>query len=212
MVMQRDVLMRMIQRVADAFLRIVAGKALQDPQQALLEIEDLVADAMGTHPTFVMGQGDAAVEMLQPALAAQIGRLLLLHGEGAESIDRDPTRGRSMGLRALELALERPGPDFSALARDVLREHLDVLTRTFPAPRLAADCMAAHRVSVERGDWADAEDWLFWALDLEATPARVDEGRAYFARLADVSDEELEAGGLRRAEIEESLEELEQHG
>lgn len=205
MVMQRDFLMRMIHRLTEAFLRIVAGKALQDPQQALHEIEDLVADAMGSHPQFVLGQGNEAIDTLQPALAAQVGRLLLLHAQLCDELGHDSARSRAMGFRALQIALKRPEADFSTIAAVQLREHFETLGQVADAPTLALTCLQAHAVHRQRGQFADAEDFLFFALELDAeNPGVAITGKTFYDQLEAASDTELLEGGLDPEEVAES--------
>lgn len=210
MALHRDFLMRMIEKLAAAFFRIAAGKAHEAPEQALIDIEDLLAEALGTSRDFALGLGPAAIDTVEPALAAELARLLLLHtkiSEGLGQPDR-ARRSRQMGFRALERALERPSTEFARLAAAQLREHLDALTVHLPAPELARACMGAHRTAAEAKMWGDAEDWLFFALELESDAERLKAGLAFYTRLQALNADELEAGGLTREELAESASEL----
>lgn len=209
--LQRDFLMRMLERLADAFFRIAAGKATEDPEQSLFEIEDLLAEALGTSREYALGLGPAAMDTVEPALASELSRLLLLHGRLSDQAGRPDraTRARRMGLRAIERALERPSTDFAKLAAGQLREHLDDLVPLMTPEALAALCMAAHRASVHARAWAEAENWAFFALEVER-PAHVAEVHAFYVQLLELSDEELEAGGLTRIEVEESHREIDE--
>lgn len=214
MVLHRDFMMRMIEQLAAAFFRILAGKSSESPEQAQLEIEDLLADVLGTSREFALGQGPAAIDTVGPALAAQLGRLLLLHGDLSEEIEQPARarRAREMGFRALERALEQPGTEFAQLAAEQLREHFEVLAGVASREALVDACIGAHLVGVESRAWDDAEDWLFFALDLGAREQDVVRGREFYARLAALPQAELEAGGLTNREVADGAGELSRYG
>jgi hypothetical protein len=61
----------------------------------------------------------------------------------------------------------------------------------------------------QTGAYARAENVLFDLLDTNEDPQRIaDTGAAFFTRLMDLSDSELEAGGLSRDEVQAGLEDL----
>lgn len=211
MVLQRDFLMRQIAQLAEAFINIVAGKGQEAPEEARTEIDDLVADVLGTSPHFVLGQGAAAMEMLDPALAAEVSRLLLLHAELSDELQDDSKaeKARKMAFEGLRVALDRPTAGFATLAAEQLRDHYRALEPVVERAALIETFMAAFRTAAHHHDWDDAEDWLFFALQAEPTEARLHEGLEFYQRLEALSDKELSEGGLSRAEVRESAAELE---
>jgi hypothetical protein len=209
--MQRDFLMRMIAKLSQAFFRIVAGKSVDDPEQAIVEIEDLLSEALQSPREFVLGQGPAAIETLEASLAAEVARLLMLHGDISERLgDRAKARrARIMGLHALKRAMDRPDAEFAKMASTVLRDGIDVITRISLQTDMADTCMAAHQVARAHGQWDDAEDWLFWALELESDGERVAAGEDFYEFLGTLDEETLAEGGLSESEIEDGRRELE---
>ncbi len=210
MALHRDFLMRMIEQLSAAFFRIVAGQGTDAPEQALIDIEDLLAGALGSSRDFALGLGPAAIDTVEPPLAAELARLLLLHAQLSEELGQGDRaqRARRMGFRAIERALERPGTEFARLAAAQLREHIDSLAPRVGAEPLGRACLGAHQTAVEVRQWSDAEDWLFFALESAATPQSLATGHAFYQRLLAMSDVELAAGGLSRDEVVESSLEL----
>lgn len=210
MPLQRDFLMRMIERFAAAFFQIVAGKKTDAPEQAQLDIEDLLAEALGTSRDFALGLGPAAIDTVEPALAGELARLLLLHAEISDGLGQPSraARARRMGFRAIERALDRPGTEFATLGASQLRTHFDAIAAVIAESSLHAACVNSHRAAEARRDWADAEDWLFFALDLRSDEDLIAQGRAFYDRLAALPPEDLESGGLTHVEVSESLAEL----
>lgn len=214
MVLHRDFMMRMIRKLSQAFFRIVAGKSVEDPEQSILEIEDLISEALGTPREFVLGQGPAAIETLPASLAAEVGRLLMLHGNLSEELgdEAKALRARRMGFHSLRRAMERPDADFATMASEQFREAIDAISSVTPADPLAEACMLGHQVARADERWDDAEDWLFWALEVKPGEEQLTAGREFFEFLRTLDEEALEEGGLAADDIDDAIRELETYG
>ena len=213
MALHRDFLMRMIEKLAAAFFQIVAGKVTDAPEQVLIDIEDLLAEALGTSRDFALGLGPEAIDNVEPGLAAELARLLLLHATIASQlgqVDR-ARRARTMGFRAIERAFDRPTTQFAQLAAAQLREHVDAILADITPDRAAAAFMLAHETAVAAHEWGEAEDWLFFALDAASTAQRISIGRTFYARLLALGADDLEAGGLTREEVTQGVAELDRY-
>ncbi len=206
MVLHRDFLMRAIQRLADVFFRIATKNEVETPEEARDEIEQALGEMLGVEKRFVMGQGPAAMESLDTALAAETCRLLFLHAKLCEEDGLDPTNSATLAAAALERAFGRPYTERTSLAAEQLEEHRDPLLHVVGDEAVASLAMGAFRWCEWKKAWAEAEDWLFLAVELE--PVHRVEGVAFYRRLLEMDDDDLEAGDLPRAEVEDSLTEL----
>ena len=208
MALHRDFMMRMLEKLSAAFFRMVAGKTDEAPEQVLLEIEELVAETLNTSPQFALA-GPAAIETVHPSLAAELARLLLLHGRLSEKLGRADRalRARTMAVRAIQRALERPNAGFATVAVQQMREHRDLVVELFEPAQWGALCMNAHQWAIGNESWTEAEDWAFFAV--EADPSHEVAVRTFFQDLLDQPDDVIEAGGLTRAEVLQSLADLE---
>lgn len=204
MPLHRDYLMRTIQRLADAFFRILAGKAVEQPEEARDEIEQALSEVLGVAARYVMGQGPAAMDTLDEPVAAEVGRLLLLHAKTSERVGDSASmhRASAMALAALNRALDPPYSDRTELAAEQLSQHLDPLRTLLGEDRVSTACLKAFEWQEAQKQWAEAENWLFRALDL--SDAHRERALAFYDRLLSLDDATLVAGGLPRKEVEES--------
>lgn len=212
MALTQDFLMRMLEKLAAAFFRILAGRESEDPEQAQIDIENLLAEALGTSRAFVLGLGPAAIDTVEPPLAAQLARLLCLHATLSERLNNPDRAARAwrMGFRGVERALTRPGTDFATIGAATLREHLAAFEPVILTEPLAEACVAAHEHAFKLRQWADAEDWIFFAMELAPqNSAFRATARQFYVALLDLTAEQLEAGNLTHAEVHAALDALE---
>jgi hypothetical protein len=137
-------------------------------------------------------------------------RLALLAALVREQADRDAEQGdadeAAIGrLKALQIFLtvlveEGASSDFAARAIDPLLE----LLAAYELPREVKELL--WRYAEQLGDFARAEDWLFALLDED--PGALEQGIAFYERLARLDDDELARGNLPRAEVAASHAEL----
>ena len=126
--------------------------------------------------------------------------------EGASPEDATVLRLRS---RALDLMLES---GLSGLGEEDIAARVERLMRAVPAETLRSETwQRLFRYRFEIGDFAKAEDALFsWLASGEAggRESARDAGRSFYRSLAELTDEQLEAGGLPREELAEGLQAL----
>lgn len=117
----------------------------------------------------------------------------------------DPGTARECWLKSLQVALGaalQGGGDLPEYAPSVA-ELLQQLGPEPLPPRTEAALVLYHE---RRGEFSRAEDALFRFLDVtNNAPGACDVGRAFYQRLAVLSDEALVLGGLSRGEVAEGL-------
>lgn len=201
---QRDYILRLIEQLA----RVVAALITQRREAAPEAIEVTLADAANG----LLGLGLADLELLS---LTEWRRLLRPHGTldaertvvAATLLDElaitraeqgEARRADRLAARALALLLD-VAPQPPTGCDDDLNERIERLARTLhPLPRDVVAPLLEHYE--RRSAWGRAEDTLFeWrAFDSEAAQQA---GAAFYARLAQLSDEQLERGGMTRAEL-----------
>lgn len=206
MVLHRDFLMRSIERLVAVFLRVATQKDISEPEELQDEIEEAIGEVLGVAGPFALAQGPQAIETLEPAVAAEVARLLFVHARLSEKSGRDVRVAAELAVVALRRGLDPPFGEWTELAAEQLLEHADGLETLFGATNVSELFMAAFRWRSSQRDYAEAENWLFAAAERE--PRHAAEGVAFYESALELMDHELERGGLPRDEVEESLHEL----
>jgi hypothetical protein len=209
---ERDYIMRMIQMLVQALLRILLFKKRKDYPEALNEIQKASKTLIGVELDVIRRLTDVQIiELLTLVkdfgspkcylagmLLKEEAEILELQGKTAESID---ARVKSLSLLT-EAAIEKGTPLDSdyASAVDVLAGKLNEVD--LPV-HIRKKLFGYYELVREFGK---AEDALFEILKKE--PSFVEEGILFYERLEKKSDKELTEGNFTRKEIEEGLTKL----
>ena len=209
---ERDYIMRMIQMLVEALLRIFFFKEKKDYPKALNEIQNASKTLIGVEIDVIRRLSD--VQMidlltmvkyfgsmkcyLAGVLLKEEGEIFELQEKSAESID---ARTKSLSLLT-EAALGKGALLTSehASAADAVAEKLD--RATLPVhihKKLFHYYELVHQ-------FGKAENEVFNIVEKE--PGFVEEGLLFYERLGNKSDDELREGNLSRKEIEEGMIEL----
>jgi len=128
-----------------------------------------------------------------------LGALLEVDAAALEAEDPGAGPATDVRARALDLVLE------AALARvgeDDVADRVDRLARAVPPDaRGAATWSRLHRLALQQGAYARAEDELFAWLEAAPSDDVVRAGYAFYGALAGRDDAELAAGDLPRDEV-----------
>ncbi len=210
---ERDYIMRMIQMLVQALLRILSYKQKKDYPKALTEIQNASKTLIGVELDVIRRLSDVQIIdlltlvknfgspkcYLAGMLLKEEADIFELQGKTSESID---ARTKSLSLLT-EAAIERgaaENPDHATAIGAV-------------SDRLNHDDLPGHihkklfHFYELTGQYAKGEDTLYEILNKE--PGFVEEGLLFYGRLKNKSDEELEKGNLSRKEIDESANTLE---
>ena len=212
--LQNDFLMRAIQRLAQAFGEFIAGKAAENPQASLLEIENLLAESLNTRRQFLFDELASKSE-IEPRLAVEYGRLLALYANLAVQCGDEELAalGSKQAARFLQLGLGKQWSESSKEAELRLVELVRSEAGQFITEAgVVALLKELFRFAVETDRSAKAEDYLFMVLDRGEDLAFRDKGIAAFSALrariveGDLPPENEDA--LSLVEIDAALNEL----
>lgn len=218
---QRDSILRLIEQLGQV-IAIAIGlakggqpdEALQVIDQALKglvgfdldDIEQMRAEDVIQMVRLARSGHIAPAEMVAGDLAFTAGLLAEaaeIHGLQGELARRDTGRLKALQLYLTVLTEEQPD---LAVAVQVVPSLLEKLEGYELPYQTIYQLWQYHE---QRGEFARAEDRLFELLDNEQSGDEiVGDGIAFFLRLLDRTDAELEAGGLPRDEVEAGLDEL----
>jgi hypothetical protein len=214
MVVQRDIIMRMVEKLADAFDEVVAEGA--GDRQSLTRIDEALADAFRARPETLHLEVNREIDDLDGRMAAEAGRLLVVRSRIAERLGRAELSSRSLDfalrslLQAADATFQTGESTPSELLRDLLRE--EETAEVLSDAEIAEAWFVVFRAEADRQNLTAAEDALFAGLELADWPdERVRQGLRFYQRVADLPDEVLDRRGLPREEVEEAVAELEQH-
>lgn len=119
----------------------------------------------------------------------------------------DPTLARVARRKAVLLYAEALALESSLRSSEFVGEFESLLSEVEAADPTAHVLQQAARVREALGHYALAENYHFHLRD-RATDHAVEAARAFYVRLLELPDAELEAGGLPRTEVLEALAEL----
>jgi tetratricopeptide (TPR) repeat protein len=208
----RDYILRLIERFSRALARIMFLREANQHQEALIFIDDLFRQTLGLSSSFLI----AIPEEMLLGLVRRINELdtekclwiaLLLKTEG--DVYQDLQRYEESFpryLRALFLFLEALLPEKDIRRSDFFAEVEELLT-LLERYELPAPLMARMMLYYEKtGRYAQAEDVLFEALEAsDASDEIFEQGQAFYARLRTKGSDELQAGNFSPPEIAEGL-------
>ncbi|MEM1350484.1 MAG: hypothetical protein AAGI01_18130 [Myxococcota bacterium] len=213
MVLRNDYLMRMIERMADAAARVLAGDA-GGRAEALAGVDDALSDALHTpRLTLHMIPHDDLLAQ-PPRMRVEVGRLMALRAillAPTNLSNQAAERALSLLLSAPSERMMRPREEAAASATlFLLRDERFV--SLLPRGARADALVAVARWAMSTQEWELVEDAVFDALDvvgIEDAEVLSREAAAYFRALAARPGHELDALGAECSELERVLEELE---
>lgn len=215
MPIRQDLILRMIEKLGEAFQRITQGSAEDEPERAIFEIEQALAETFRTRRELLFLQPPTDLDDEDPRLLAHVGRLYTLHADLAAELGR-PTVDEALGRAATSyeqaLVLRADSVEGFDLGESVLAfvRRPDV-ARLIGRARLAAMWRDLFEYERRNQRYARAEDALFSALGLAEGAERdelVRRGLRFYDALDQMPDDQIAAGGLTRAEVDEAREEL----
>lgn len=214
MAIRQDLIMKMIEQLAETFQRIFAGDSHQDPERQLIELEGALAKIFRTRRELLFMQPMQMIEEFDGRLNAEVGRAFVEHARLNEKLGRPELADRSWEL-AIEALRRGVGVDLqtsSENSNDVLRGMMrGEVGGRFLTPSEMADLwrdIFETESAAQRFDLA--EDALFHAIDLADDPTdHVLRGIRHYRSLRQFSEEKLDEAGLPIDEVEATLDELE---
>jgi hypothetical protein len=207
-----DYIMRLIEQFFLVLSRILFKKNAQRYSEALSEIETAYKNLLGLDARQVHSMPfDELIEWLKMGGRFDAEKCLILAALLKEEAEIRELAGRPMddGLHddyvnaffLFREALQRDPGLGSKTARDDMRR---LALRLDPARLTPPRLFALFRHHESAGEFGPAEDRLYDLVEA-GTPGIHGEGRAFYERLLEKSDEELTAGNLPRKEVEEGL-------
>lgn len=204
---ERDYLMRLITQAAKALASIMGLKEQQKKEQALEQIDEFLSKELRMKTRIAMGlSDDDLLSMLSVGGVPNLESTAIIAAFLQEEAELLDDLGRSEEsvprfAKALRLSLyvQREAGEIDGwdLAPRIER----LLASLAPYVWDAATARAVWQWREASGQWAMAEDMLFELRELDGI--ELNEGMAFYDRLAEQDDESLAAGGLPRGELEE---------
>jgi hypothetical protein len=214
MAIRQDLIMKMIEQLAETFQRIFAGDSHEDPERALIEIETALAEVFRTRRELLFMKPMQMIEEFDGRLNAEVGRVFVeharLHAERGRRHQAD--RSYELGIEALRRGVGVDLQTCDQNANDVLRELMrgDVGPRFLSTEEMADLWREVFETEAAAQRLDLAEDALFHAIDLADNPDdHIARGIRHYKTLRQFSDEQLERAGLPRDEVDDTLAELE---
>ena len=213
MAIRQDLILKMIEQLAETFQRIFAGDKDSEPERAIFELEGALAKVFRTRRELLFMRPMEMIEEFDGRLNAEVGRLFVEHARLSEELGRGQDVKRSYHL-AIEALRRGVGVDLQTTdenSNDVLRELLR--SQVGPAYLDRSEMCDLWRDIFETEAAAQrfdlAEDALFHAIDLAEDPAdHVARGIRHYDTLQQFSNEQLRACGLPADEVRATLAEL----
>jgi len=220
---RRDYFMRMVQEITQALTRIVFLRKAQDFPQALQEIERVLSKFWNLAPEQIKSlsleewidlcrreEGPMGEKLIALAdLLKEQDELCQAEAEapGSAPPSKMKAESRRSAAIALGLYLEAVSSADTIISVDLLSKIEQLIERTqgFRVPPEVLKRLLGYYEA--RGMLDKAEDALFDWLDT-GDPNAPEGGLAFYERLSQKSDQELERSRLPRAEIEEGRAEL----
>lgn len=213
---QRDYILRMIEQMTSVVGRyMMLLREQRNEQEEIAELEEFYGRMLLPPSKLLVNMPDEELLSLVslngiPDLEKTAALALLLKEEGCiyEDLGRFEeshvrfVKSLFLFLTSCKLGADVPGVDCREQI-DGLRE----LLRTYPIPDESLLGLVFYYEG--EGRYAHAEDALFELLEATPTEARMAEGRSFFDRLDELSDEALIAGGLSRTELQDGRKDME---
>jgi hypothetical protein len=210
---RRDYLMRQVQELAQVLTRALFLRSQREYEAALNEIRRALKALdpdTDIEELDVQGWLDLCrqhEDIIGPMMEV-VGSLLRERAASLHAAGHSPESGRAR-VAGLTLHLEAILTGSVPVTTELLGQ-VDADIRALPVQALPPPTLSRLLNYFEqRGQLAAAEDILFDWLDRGDANA-IATGRAFYSRLAQMTDDELVSGGLSRAEIEDGRTDLEE--
>lgn len=209
---RKDYLLQMVEDMVEMVGKVFGLKQQKKYTEALWEIDDLLSKNFRLNSKLLNSLSvEDIIEMFRLGGGIEADKLQtiarLLQEEAGVYLDmeqKDEGLIRLMKSLHLYLYADLHGADHTMLK---LRERVAELKEGIKGYRIPAKTdQLLFRYEEERGRYDEAENALYRLLDQQEITE--EEGLAFYQRLLTKSDEELEAGGLPREEVQEGSEEL----
>lgn len=210
---RKDQTSALVQQMAGLLPRLVELKQQQRYQEAIDEINETVRTNLGLAPRFVKGvTGQDLLGMVHSGLisAERTVALAKLLKERADVnwAQGQPNNGLIRTVKALSLYLEVFDQQRDGVFADYFSDVELLAANAADHPLPGETRKKLFRFYEASGKYSKAEDMLFEALEVSGEGEWLEMGRQFYDRLAQKSDEDLEAGNLPREELEESRTDL----
>jgi hypothetical protein len=217
MAIQQNAVLRMIAQLQAAFGRIFAGDKddVEDKKRALFKLEGVLADVFRTRRELLFMRPEEMIEEFDPRLAAEVGRIFLVHADLSKSqgLDEADERSYRLAIQCLRGGLGEELGHTDKTSNDLMRKLLRArrITSVLDGDQMAETWRDIFEIEARRQHYAHAEDALFHAIDLaDDSSDHVKRGMRFYETLLKLPDEVLEEGDLPRIEVQEALQELQQ--
>ncbi|GIP30435.1 hypothetical protein J23TS9_55650 [Paenibacillus sp. J23TS9] len=209
---RKDYILQMVEDMVEMVGKVFGLKQQKKYAEALWEIDDLLSKNFRLNSKLLNSLSvEDMIDMFRLGGAIEADKLQsiarLLEEEGGVYLDmghKDEGLTRLMKSLHLYLYADLHGADHSMLK---LPERVTDLKEQLKGYRLPAKTdKLLLGYEEEQGHYDEAENALFRLLDQHEMTE--EEGLTFYQRLLMRSDDELKAGGLPRAEVEEGVEEL----
>lgn len=209
---RKDYLLQMVEDMVEMVGKVFGLKQQKKYAEALWEIDDLLSKNFRLNSKLLNSLStEDIIDMCRLGSVIEADKLQsiarLLEEEGGIYLDMGQTdEGLTRLMKSLHLYLfaDLHGADHSMLKLPERVAELKGQTRSYRLPAKTDKLLFGYEE--EQGRYAEAENALYRLLDQHEITE--EEGLAFYQRMMARSDEELEAGGLPRAEVQEGAEEL----
>jgi hypothetical protein len=206
---QRDYILRMIEQLTHVMARFMKLKAQEKHREALVRLEEFYGKLMLPKAALLLKMPDKELLSLlsvngEPDLdkTASLGLLFKEEGRVYEDLgNHEESSARFNKALFLFLISARMGADVPGINCHSGIEELRKLLRTYRIP--LDNLILLLEFEIEQGHFGAAEDVLFELMEAGGGENHLSLGEAFFGRLLELTDDELEAGGLPRAEVEQ---------
>lgn len=209
---RKDYLLQMVEDMVEMVGKVFGLKQQKKYAEALWEIDDLLSKNFRLNSKLLNSLStEDIIDMCRLGSVIEADKLQsiarLLEEEGGIYLDMGQTdEGLTRLMKSLHLYLfaDLHGADHSMLKLPERVAELKGQTRSYRLPAKTDKLLFGYEE--EQGRYAEAENALYRLLDQHEITE--EEGLAFYQRMMARSDEELEAGSLPRAEVQEGAEEL----
>lgn len=209
--LQQDFLMRAIQNLTAAFARLVRMRG-DSPEQARVEIEDLLAEQLGTRRELLFAQTLDVLERVEPGLAAYYGKYFALHAAISRELGSvEDARESLMWARgAYARGLSGTENEGTKEAESGLTELLrtELVEEMLRVDEVRASYLLLYDFGERHQRLPEAEDALFAALELGAGEELRQRAIRFFESVAKRGDLYYEEHGLSAREVAAVVREL----
>ncbi len=213
---KQDYVMRMIEQLVRALTDTLGLTQTKDYDGGLATLDRAFQDFFGWNSNFINSMPEAyLIEMMRKGETTDVdgltvmASLLKAEAEIYEATGQ-PTRAYHRFLRALHISLTVSESGARREVSDEWDETESLIQALAPYELPAETTRRLWKYHAAQGAYARAEDTFFTLLEQEErAPDIAAEGARFFRALLERSDDALQRGDLPRAEVEETLAELE---